>query len=386
MFFPTLDSNGDGTLTVVLNAESANGTVVADAMGAAQAWASTGGPTPFESEPSYQLAVQNTGQRMTPDVSFDASENSGVTDFIDGGLNYGAFGTSLGSPCWAGLIAVVNQGRVADGGGTLNTAADPTQTLQGLYSLPASDFNSITSGYNGFTAGSGYNLVTGLGSPVANLLIPALVSYDLATGRPPTIPPLTPVPTHNPAPTPSPRSGPAPAPTPTPTPAPTSTPPPAAPPRPAPRISGIRTTTTVALAHPRPTTFGQAVNLTASVTHRSRASGIPTGQVAFWDGATLLGTKTLRGGNASLFVTSLPLGRDTITVIYAGGPDSSASKSTIVENVKAPRTKDASPRPAMSERSESNGMPSRKRVINQPAPAMWKTFAELANGGQGLEI
>ena len=68
VFFPTLSSSGDGTLTVVLNASSANGTVVADAVGAAQAWASTGGPAPFESEPSYQLAVpehRDTGRLPT---------------------------------------------------------------------------------------------------------------------------------------------------------------------------------------------------------------------------------------------------------------------------------------------------------------------------------
>ena len=68
VFFPTLNSSGDGTLTVVLNAQSATGTVVADAIGAAQAWASTGGPSQFESEPSYQLPFQSTGYRTTPDV------------------------------------------------------------------------------------------------------------------------------------------------------------------------------------------------------------------------------------------------------------------------------------------------------------------------------
>ena len=30
----------------------------------------------------------------------------------------------------------------------------------------------ITSGTNGYTAGAGYNLVTGLGTPVANLWCP----------------------------------------------------------------------------------------------------------------------------------------------------------------------------------------------------------------------
>jgi len=190
VFFPTLDSSGDGRLTVVLNARSAKGTVVADAIGAAQAWASTGGPTRFESEPSYQLPFQSTGYRTTPDVSFDASQNSGVTCYQNGGLWYGSSGTSLSSPCWAGLIAIANQGRVAHGGTTFNSTANPMQTLQALYSLPASDFYDITSGYNGFRAGAGYDEVTGRGSPIANLLVPALASYGISrrlaiTAQPP---------------------------------------------------------------------------------------------------------------------------------------------------------------------------------------------------------
>ncbi len=181
VFFPTLSSSGDGTLTVVLNAATANGQVVADAVGAAQAWASTGGPTPFESEPAYQKPFQNTGYRVTPDVSFDASQNSGVDLDFRGNMGNGAFGTSLSSPCWAGLIAIVNQGRVYYGGTSLNSPADPTQTLEALYSLPASDFHDITTGYNGYSAGTGYDFVTGRGSPIANLLVPDLVSYGLAT-------------------------------------------------------------------------------------------------------------------------------------------------------------------------------------------------------------
>ncbi len=179
VFFPTLDSNGDGTLTVVLNANSANGAVVADAIGAAQAWASTGGPTRFESEPSYQLPFQSTGLRTTPDVSFDASQNSGVDCYQNGGLGYGYFGTSLSSPCWAGLIAIANQGRVAAGGAPLNSPSNPIQTLQALYSLPAADFRAITTGYNGFSATAGYDDLTGRGTPIANLLIPNLASFGL---------------------------------------------------------------------------------------------------------------------------------------------------------------------------------------------------------------
>ncbi len=85
-------------------------------------------------------------------------------------------GTSLAAPCWAGLIAIANQGRVAAGGTTLD---GPSQTLPALYSLPGADFHDITSGSNGgHTAGAGYDMVTGLGSPVANLLVPGLAGYQ----------------------------------------------------------------------------------------------------------------------------------------------------------------------------------------------------------------
>ena len=44
--------------------------------------------------------------------------------------------------------------------------------------LPQSDYNLIASGSNGYDANPGYNLVTGLGTPVANLLVPDLVAYQ----------------------------------------------------------------------------------------------------------------------------------------------------------------------------------------------------------------
>jgi hypothetical protein len=67
---------------------------------------------------------------------------------------------------------------VAAGELALSSSAGTT-IQQALYSAPASNFNSITSGSNGaYTAAAGYNLVTGLGTPVANLLIPSLIAYQ----------------------------------------------------------------------------------------------------------------------------------------------------------------------------------------------------------------
>jgi hypothetical protein len=58
-----------------------------------------------------------------------------------------------------------------------------SQTLPELYKLSA-DFHDITSGSNGataaYTAGPGYDLVTGIGSPIGNKLVPAMVAYPAA--------------------------------------------------------------------------------------------------------------------------------------------------------------------------------------------------------------
>jgi hypothetical protein len=76
---------------------------------------------------------------------------------------------------------------VLQGEGTLNGA---TQTLPLLYSLPESDFHDITTGGNGtYNATTGYDLVTGRGSPVANLLVDALAGYS--SSQPPSSPPAS---------------------------------------------------------------------------------------------------------------------------------------------------------------------------------------------------
>lgn len=101
-------------------------------------------------------------------------------------------GTSAAAPQWAGLIAIADQERVQGDGGTPLTGYD--QTLPALYSLPSSDYHDIVIGNNGYPAGPGYDLDTGLGSPVANLLVPALAAYKsqlVVTAQPP--PPSLPV-------------------------------------------------------------------------------------------------------------------------------------------------------------------------------------------------
>ena len=101
----------------------------------------------------------------------------------------GFLGTSAAAPIWAGLIAIADQGRVLAGGTPLT---GNTQTLPALYSLPTADFHDIVNGNNGDPALPGYDLASGLGSPVANVLIPGLVAYSGGSigsgGVKPTVP------------------------------------------------------------------------------------------------------------------------------------------------------------------------------------------------------
>ncbi len=143
---------------------------------------SGGGISLYEAEPAYQQRVQTTGGRSTPDVALVADPATGawIADpyNLDPSNPFEVVGgTSLSAPAWAGLAALVNQGRAAAGEPNLNSSS-PTETQQALYMLPQSDYNVISSGNNGYSANSGYNLVTGLGTPVANVLVPDLVSYQ----------------------------------------------------------------------------------------------------------------------------------------------------------------------------------------------------------------
>ena len=59
-----------------------------------------------------------------------------------------------------------------------------------LYNLSSSDFHDITTGNNGYPAGPGYDLASGLGSPIANNLVAALAGYQ-SSAPPAVTAPLT---------------------------------------------------------------------------------------------------------------------------------------------------------------------------------------------------
>ena len=82
------------------------------------------------------------------------------------------------------MIAITDQGLKLNGVGSLSNAQSS------LYQLSSSNFHDITTGSNGYNAGPGYDLVTGIGTPIANQLVPALVSLDTPDTRLPGSPGL----------------------------------------------------------------------------------------------------------------------------------------------------------------------------------------------------
>jgi subtilase family serine protease len=154
------------------------------------AWSGSGGGiSAVENEPSYQatFGIPNDpgGQRGVPDVSYDANPNTGfsVYDTVRYQGQSGWFqvgGTSAGAPQWAALFAIANSIRVAGGKATLTSAGGPIYTVAAGAGY-AANYHDITSGTNGMcgticTAVTGYDYVTGLGSPKANAVINALVA------------------------------------------------------------------------------------------------------------------------------------------------------------------------------------------------------------------
>ena len=140
--------------------------------------------------------MQSTGSRTAPDVSFVADPATGawVADAynLDPSNPWEVVGgTSLSAPAWAGLLALADQGRAAAGEGTLGTAG-PQEAQTALVRTVRRPITtrSRRAATGTCAAGSGYNLVTGLGTPVANLLIPDLVAY---TGGPGSSTPVAPI-------------------------------------------------------------------------------------------------------------------------------------------------------------------------------------------------
>jgi subtilase family serine protease len=150
---------------------------------------SGGGFSTVWSEPAYQQGTIHGGRtRAVPDVAYNAAILHGVLVYLDEFGGWYLFGgTSSGSPQWAALTAIADQAAGHDYG-FINSALYKTAQNSATY---ASAFNDVTSGNNsaqeldnnnnvvnisGFNAGTGWDAVTGLGTPKAGGLLSELAA------------------------------------------------------------------------------------------------------------------------------------------------------------------------------------------------------------------
>ncbi|MGO8807002.1 MAG: hypothetical protein ACLQO7_10460, partial [Candidatus Bathyarchaeia archaeon] len=179
VFFASSGDSGAGVIwpSVSPNVVSVGGTTLNIGTGTPPpitetAWSdSGGGVSTYESLPSWQSAYGLTyNGRVTPDVSFDANPSTGVSVYDStpyegqsGWLLIG--GTSVGTPSWAAIQAL-----------GLSTGHSNFYAV----GSPSSYFRDITSGSNGYSAAVGYDLVTGLGSPLTTSFTPQDFSISAA--------------------------------------------------------------------------------------------------------------------------------------------------------------------------------------------------------------
>ena len=137
----------------------------------------------------------NSNMRGVPDIAYQASAGTGVLVYItlppDGlsGLICGSApcstgwyvvgGTSAGSPQWAGLIAMADQMAGRDLGyinpALYSIAANPTQYANDFFDVTV-NCNQLVAEIPGYCASTGWDAVTGLGTPNTANLLPDLIA------------------------------------------------------------------------------------------------------------------------------------------------------------------------------------------------------------------
>ena len=145
----------------------------------------SGGVSKLFARPEWQekLSVKrDTGRRrLSPDVAAVADPFTGVR-FIFGQKEFVGGGTSQAAPIWAALTVLMNQYLEANGGEPLGNVNPLLYRVAAGAKLPG--FRDVRLGGNAVdTSQSGYDLVTGLGSPNTYNLARNLL--DLQTGAAP---------------------------------------------------------------------------------------------------------------------------------------------------------------------------------------------------------
>jgi kumamolisin len=150
---------------------------------AEQAWTSSalsqgtsGGVSVLQPRPAWQhgagvSAQQDSTHRLSPDVAADADPATGVRIVVNGEEQQGG-GTSQSAPIWAGLTVLMNQYLENNGGRALG---EINPLLYRAAAATPAAFHDVTLGADALdSAGRGYDLVTGLGTPDVAVLVGAL--------------------------------------------------------------------------------------------------------------------------------------------------------------------------------------------------------------------
>ncbi len=278
---------------------------------------SGGGPSVLFSKPAWQRApgVPSDGARDVPDIALAASPGHDGYLVFSGANLLLIGGTSVGTPEFAGIVALLNQS-LSKGAQTPGRLGNINPALYRLAQPTTAVFHDITTGNNivpcaqgspdcatgsfGYSAGPGYDLVTGLGSVDVNKLI---AEWAAATS--------------------------------------------------------VSTTTTTLTASPNTIGFYDGpVQLTATV---RAASGTPTGTVAFVVKDVSLGSTDLAGGSARITVNAsqLGLGNAAVMAVYSGDANFSGSSASASVQVSAPAgaaiAASVSPNPVYEEYPNANG-------------------------------
>ncbi len=286
--------------------------------------ASGGGLSAIYGKPAWQTGpgVPADGMRDLPDVSLAAADAHDPYMVVTEGALIGVGGTSAATPAFAGMLAVLNQYLVQNkvqskpGLGNINPK---------LYAMAASNtsgaFHDITTGNNivpcmvgtancttgqfGYSAGVGYDLVTGLGSVDGYKLITAWAGIPVSS-----------------------------------------------------------TTTTVSASPAVILPNGSSV-VTATVKAVSGTTS-PSGTVSFTLGTNTLGTATLSGtgGTATATLTvfggQLTAANNTVQAFYGGNPTFTPSSGSATLNIGTPPavskvTVSVTPNPVRQQAPDASG-------------------------------
>ncbi len=282
--------------------------------------ATGGGASIYYAKPSWQAGpgVPADGARDVPDIAFSASPNHDGYLMFSGGSLYIVGGTSVPTPVFAGVLGLLNQYLLR--AGKIQTAGlgNVNPSLYHLWQTTTGVFHDVTTGSNivpctngtpncstgsfGYSAGAGYDQVTGVGSADINQL------FENWTGS---------------------------------------------------IVSSVSTSTQVTAS---PSTIAQnaSANLTATVRPAS-GTAVPTGAVVFASGSKALGSASLSNGSAALTVaaSALTVGPNTVTATYAGNTSFTGSSGSTNVTVTGSGTNSAvvpsvSPDPVVGRRASWN--------------------------------